>query len=119
VTDPRARTYGQWWDAQGEYVDIAIDDLTRFGRAAYAAVGATPADAAFLFDTNLDKAIQGDHARGLGKVPGIIRAARSGALDVHPTIEVVRERGATAVVDGGKKAFGRLVCRHAMALAID
>ena len=95
MTDRRARTYGQWWDAQGEYVDVSLDDLTRFGRAAYETVGAAPADAAFLFDTNLDKAIQGDHARGLAKLPGIIRSARAGALDVHPTIKIVRERGAT------------------------
>ena len=116
--DERAHTYGQWWDSNEPYVRASIEDLTRIGKAAYESVGAEPADALFLFDTNFDKAIQGDHARGLGKVPGLIAAARSGALDVNPDIEIVRERSATAVVDGGPKASGRLVCQFGMEVAI-
>jgi len=112
------RTYGQWWDSDEARVTVAVADLRRVGRAAYESVGATPDDAAFLFDVNLDKAVQGDHARGLGKVPGIIALARAGKLDMHPTVAVVRERGATALVDGGPIAFGRLVCRDAMRLAV-
>ena len=113
------RTYGQWWDSNEARVRVSIDDLCRVGHAAYESVGASAEDAEFLFAVNLDKALQGDHARGLGKVPGIIAAARSGALDVHPHIEVVRERGASAVVDGGPKANGRLVCKRAMELAVE
>ncbi len=116
--DERTRTYGQWWDSSERFVRASIEELTRIGGAAYESVGAKPEDALFLFDTNLDKAIQGDHARGLGKLPGLIAAARSGALDVNPDIEIVRERSATAVVDGGPNASGRLVCRFGMEVAI-
>ena len=98
---------------------MPVAEVERVGVAAYVSVGATEDDARFLLATNLDKALQGDHARGLGKLPGLIAAARAGTLDVHPRIEVVRERGATALVDGGRAASGRLVCRRAMELAID
>lgn len=37
---------------------------------------------------------------------------------MRPDIRVLREMGATALVDGGAKASPKLVCRHAMALAI-
>ncbi len=52
-------------------------------------------------------------------MPGIIAAARAGNLDVAPSIEVVRERGASALLDGGPKANGRLVCKRAMELAVE
>ena len=114
-----ARTHGQWWDSSEPRVAVAIDEIRRVGEAAYVAAGAGAADAGFLLDVNLDKAIQGDHARGLGKLPGIIAAARAGRLDLAPTIEVVRERGATAVLDAGPTGSGRLLCRAAMSLAVD
>ena len=113
------RTYGQWWDSTEPRVVVALDEIRRVGHAAYLAVGADPADVDFLLDINLDKAIQGDHARGLGKLPGIIAAARSGALDLDPQITVMREQPASAVLDGGPTGSGRIVCRRAMALAID
>ena len=112
------RTFGQWWDSDEPRVSVPIDALCRVGQGAYEAAGATAEDAEFLFAVNLDKALQGDHARGLGKVPGIIASARAGTLDLQPRIEVVRERGATAVVDGGPRANGRLVCKRAMELAV-
>jgi LDH2 family malate/lactate/ureidoglycolate dehydrogenase len=113
------RTYGQWWDWHGEYKRVSIAELTAFGRAAYQAVGATPENAAFIFEGSLDKTIQGDHARGVVYFPSTIRQARAGLLDVDPKIEIVREKGATAVVDGGEKAVNSLVCRDAMTLAIE
>ena len=116
--DARPRTFGQWWDSNEPFVRASITDLTRVGIAAYLSVGAKPEDAAFLFDTNLDKAIQGDHARGLGKLPDLIGAARRGQLDVSPALEIVRESTATAVVAGGPGASGRLVCRFGMQVAI-
>jgi len=115
----RRRTAGQWWDSTDDFVVIPIAELERVGVAAYLGVGASEDDARFLFRTNLDKAIQGDHARGIVKVPGLIAQARRGELDVAPDIQVLRDRPGTAIVDGGRTASGRLVSRAAMALAID
>lgn len=113
------RTYGQWWDSTEPRVMVALDEIRRVGSAAYLAAGARRDDVDFLLDVNLDKAIQGDHARGLGKLPGIIAAARSGKLELDPEVDVVRERPASAVLDGGPTGSGRIVCRRAMDLAID
>jgi L-2-hydroxycarboxylate dehydrogenase (NAD+) len=114
----RTRTYGQWWDSTEPFVRVSIAELERVGQAAFETVGASPEDASFLFGSTLAKSIQGDHARGIVHIPGVIARVRAGTLDVAPTLEVVRERAATAVVDGGPQAHGRLVCRFGMDVAI-
>jgi L-2-hydroxycarboxylate dehydrogenase (NAD+) len=113
-----SRTYGQWWDSTEPFVRVSIAELERVGHSAFEQVGASPADAKFLFGSPLDKSIQGDHARGVGHVPGIIAKVRTGALDVAPSIEIIQERTATAVVDGGPRAHAQLVCRYGMDVAI-
>jgi len=117
--DGPARTFGQWWDSTEPRVGVSIVELTAIAQRAFESVGATADDAAFLTETYLDKAIQGDHARGVGRIPSLVASARAGTLDLRPTIEVVRETSATAVVDGGPRASGRLVCRAGMNMAIE
>ncbi|HEV8298035.1 MAG TPA: Ldh family oxidoreductase [Acidimicrobiales bacterium] len=114
-----ARTYGQWWDWTGPYATVPIADLTTVCRAAYESAGATSDDAAFLVEGQLDKTIQGDHARGIVYLPVTVRAARAGRQDLRAPIDVIRDRGASALVDGGPRAAGRLVCRAGMRVAID
>jgi LDH2 family malate/lactate/ureidoglycolate dehydrogenase len=113
------RTYGQWWGWQGEHLTVPIGEIRALGHAMYEAAGATPADAAYLFDGLFDKTVQGDHARGLVYLPGLIRAALSNGVTVHSTARILREHGATAVVgndeDGGPDD---LVCRYAMTVAL-
>jgi L-2-hydroxycarboxylate dehydrogenase (NAD+) len=119
LAPPGDRTYGQWWDWHGDYAEVPIDDLRAVGYAAYEAAGASADDARFLFDGELDKTLQGDHARGVVYFPNNIRLARAGTLDLAAEIVVVREKAATAIVSGGARAVGRLVCKHGMELAID
>lgn len=115
----RTRTYGQWWEAEGEHVEVAVGEVAAVGAAAYRAVGATPDDAEYLFSFNLDKALQGDHARGIRLVRPLVDAVRAGSIDLGAPIEVVDDWPSAAVVDGGPRASGRLVCRQAMALAVE
>jgi L-2-hydroxycarboxylate dehydrogenase (NAD+) len=120
MVDPlRERTYGQWWEADEEYVEVAVDAVAATGAAAYRAVGATAEDAEYLFSFNLEKALQGDHARGVRLARSIVEAVQSGRMDLSAPIEVVSDRPAAAVVDGGRKASPRLVCRRAMQLAVE
>ena len=98
------RTHGQWWDWHGEMVTVDIAEVRAFGRAAYESAGASSEDAAFLFDCLFDKTLQGDHARGIVYLPGMVKAAFGGEPDLAPAISVVRDRGATAVIDGGEGA---------------
>lgn len=115
----RKRTYGQWWDTTEELVTVPLEAVRRVGLAGLQAGGATPEDAAFILDIAIDKALQGDHARGLFRLPGMVRSAKRGTLDLHPKITVLRERGATALVGAGPKGQPALVCRFAMGVAIE
>jgi LDH2 family malate/lactate/ureidoglycolate dehydrogenase len=117
---PDGRTYGQWWDWEGDYLTVPIEEVRTVGRALYEAAGASPVDAAYLFDALFDKTMQGDHARGLVYLPGLIRAALSKGTGLRSTARILREHGATAVV-GSNEASGPddLVCRYAMSVALD
>jgi LDH2 family malate/lactate/ureidoglycolate dehydrogenase len=115
----RERTFGQWWDTREERVAVPLEKLRRFGLAALERAGASPEDAAFLLNISLDKALQGDDARGMRGFAGTVRAALKGEVDLRPEIRIVREKGATALVDGGPKANTNLVAKAAMDRAIE
>lgn len=112
------RTAGQWWQSGDAMVSASLHEVRTAALNALVDSGANPADAAYIADIHLDKALQGDHARGIRMLMAQVRAARSGELDFNPDIRILKETGATALVDGGAKASGKLVCRHAMDLAI-
>src|SRR5437763_16527323 len=104
------RTFGQWWDWEGAYVTVSVPELHDFCRRAYIAAGYSDADADGLVEHALDKTLQGDHARGLVYFPGGVRAAKAAhEAGVERHVRVVRERGATAAVDGNGP-----VCRLAL-----
>lgn len=119
MTSPNPRTYGQWWDTPGARTQLSIDDTRSSGIAALMAVGCDEAGAAFITDLCLDKALQGDHARGVTLLLDTIRSARSGAIDLGAKVTIVTESPGTALVTGGARASGDLVCKAAMDLAID
>ena len=75
-TEERNRTYGQWWDTTEEMVDLPLAAVERVSLAALQEAGASRGDAEFLLDVSLEKALQGDHARGMGR---IIEISRGGA----------------------------------------
>jgi LDH2 family malate/lactate/ureidoglycolate dehydrogenase len=112
------RTYGQWWEAPDEQIDVSINAVREIGLAGLQSAGASREDADFLLSSILDKALQGDPVRGLWLVPNLIKAAREGREDLAPEIQVLNETPSTALVDGGANANGGVVCRHAMALAM-
>src|SRR2546421_569375 len=101
-TDPR--TAGQWWSSSDEMTSVPLATVRGLAIGALVAAGASHDDAGFIADVNIDKAIQGDHARGVRHLPALVRAAKRGKLDLHPEIRVLREKGASALVDGGPKA---------------
>ncbi len=82
------------------------------------AAGAASSDAQFIADVHLAKALHGDPERGLPLLLAEIDGARAGTIDLAPTIRLLRDHGATALVDCSARACGKLVCRDAMTLAI-
>jgi ureidoglycolate dehydrogenase (NAD+) len=113
------RTAGQWWASTGAMVTVPLEEVRELAAAALVKAGALPEDSHFIADVNIDKAIQGDHSRGVRLLPPLVRAGMRGAIDFRAPIQVLREAGATALIDGGPKACARLVCRRAMAMAVD
>jgi LDH2 family malate/lactate/ureidoglycolate dehydrogenase len=116
--DLTERTGGQWWQTDEPFVTVTLPSLRRLGIAAYEKAGASPEDAAFLLGMNVDKALQGDHARGVDRLPDLVNAALNGHQDLRAEIKVLKERPGFALVDGGPKASGRLVCKRAMEIAV-
>lgn len=118
----RERTYGQWWDWNGEFATVPIAALRALCNAAFEAGGAAADDAAFLAGNLLDKTLQGDHARGIVYLPALVRSAVRGESSLAPSVRIVRSKGATAVIDAGEGIPSRpddLVCAAAMRMAIE
>jgi LDH2 family malate/lactate/ureidoglycolate dehydrogenase len=115
----RERPSGQWWQSTEPMVEASYEIVRRFGVSALMRAGASQADAEFLLSMSMDKAVQGDHARGLDGLPGLVRAAMAGQVSLQPSIEILRETPATALVDGDPKVVRSLLCRAAMDLAIE
>ncbi len=110
------RTYGQWWDWQGEWTRVELKDLKQLYEDCLIAAGLPPHLAPERADDALEKTLQGDHARGLVYFPGRVRAIQALVAQGEPaegTIEVIRDRGAAALVTGSG-----LINLHAMELAI-
>src|SRR5687768_14195729 len=107
------RTCGQWWQSAEEMVEVSYPRVEGRGLSALKLAGASEADAAFLLSVGLDKAVQGDHARGIEGLAHLVRAAMGGMTDLAPQIEVLRESASTALVDADPQANATLVCARA------
>jgi L-2-hydroxycarboxylate dehydrogenase (NAD+) len=108
----------QWWKSSSELVTTSFREFRQQAVDEFCRIGASTADATFVTDIYLDKALQGDHARGLRMLLAEIKAARRGEIVFNTTPKLMREMGATALVDAEFKASSKLVCRFAMDLAI-
>ena len=117
--DLRERTAGQWWQIEGDYVAVKLASLRTILLAVYQDMGMTPDNAKFYMDVWLDKAIQGDHARGFLSIMGFIRNIRNRQIDVNPEIKLLRETEDFALVDGGPDALPPMLAKAAMDIAIE
>lgn len=97
----------------------SVEGLEALGIAVYQRYGADADLARFLWSINLEKTLAGDDARGVTKLPGIVDALAAGRLTLTGDVEVVRERGAYALMDGGPTLWGRVVAKAAMERAIE
>jgi LDH2 family malate/lactate/ureidoglycolate dehydrogenase len=99
-------------------VEVPIEAVRQLGVAALQKVGAKEDDAGFVVESALDKAVQGDHTRGIESLRAIVLSAMRGEVDLDPSVTIIKETPGTALIGAGAKAARALVCRAGMDLAI-
>jgi uncharacterized oxidoreductase len=82
------------------------------------AAGAAEADARIVADHLVDANLAGHDSHGVGMLPQYVRAIRAGVLDprAHASIE---DRGGAVVAADGRRGFGQVVAREAIAAGIE
>jgi LDH2 family malate/lactate/ureidoglycolate dehydrogenase len=92
--------------------------LEAFTRECLAAVGLPAEDAAAVAALMSDADLSGADGHGIFRLPQYVKRIQSGGINVRPSIRVLRETGATALVDGDN-AMGHLVMSFAARTAIE
>jgi len=99
------------------WLDFAF--LEAFMLDALKAAGIPEADAQIVSEVLIESDRRGIDSHGIGRLkPIYIDRIRDGILNPETTIEVIRERKTTAVLDG-HNGMGHVVSKRAMALAIE
>lgn len=105
----------------GETEDIQIvqaESMRRFCVATCKKVQLSPEHAELLADTLIQADLRGVHSHGVTRLPDYIKGYQVGGVNPRPSIKVVKESGATAVMDGDD-GIGLVVSYPAMRLAMD
>jgi L-2-hydroxycarboxylate dehydrogenase (NAD+) len=96
---------------------IQAERLRAFVADAYQAVGISEGDAHKIAKLQTEADLRGADGHGVFRLPQYIRRIQSGAVNVAPNIQIVRETPAMALVDGDN-GMGHLVMSFAAHTAI-
>ena len=91
--------------------------LADFIAAAFVKVGMPTDDAAIVAALMAEADLQGSDGHGVIRLGPYIQRIRAGAVNLHPDIQVIRERAGMALIHGDN-AMGHLVMKRAAELAI-
>jgi ureidoglycolate dehydrogenase (NAD+) len=99
---------------------ILVDqaELARFIRDALVARGARAEDAAVVADGLVWANLRGVDGHGVSRLPFYLRMIERGDIDVKTKPQLVHDRAATFVVDGGR-GFGPVAMMQAIAIAAE
>ena len=97
---------------------IPAAQVAAFIRAAFEAAGIPAGDAETLAGLMVEADLRGSDTHGVIRLPLYLRRLKAGGVNPRPHIRVVRERPASALVDGDN-ALGHLVMRFAAQTAIE
>src|SRR5919108_1632337 len=97
---------------------VRTEALGGWATGVFARLGLREADAAFVAETLVEADLRGVTSHGVQRLPGYAAGLRRGAIVAQPEIQVVRDSGWAAVVDGGG-GMGQLAARVGMRLALD
>ena len=99
-------------------VYVPADDLRRFMAAVFVALGVPPDDADVCADVLITSDLRGIDSHGVGRLKMYYDRIRAGIQFPVTKLEVVRDQGAAAVLDGGH-GMGHVIGVRSMNLAID
>jgi LDH2 family malate/lactate/ureidoglycolate dehydrogenase len=100
-----------------EFIRVPAEDLARLSRTLFEKAGMPAADAALVTELLIDTDLRGVLSHGTRLVNEYARTFLAGRLNPVPRIQVVRQEGATAVVDGDG-GLGHLPAHRATLLAM-
>ena len=97
---------------------VRPEKLRRFVGDLFKAVGVPPDDAATVAEVLVEADLRGVESHGTTRVAGYVSMIRLGLLNPKPAVQVLRDFPSTAMLDGDN-AFGIVVAKRAMAMAVD
>jgi len=97
---------------------VPFAQLRGFIATAMTRLGLPEGDAAVVGGLMAEADLQGSDGHGVIRLPQYARRIRAGGINLTPSIKVVQERSAMAVLDGDN-GMGHLVMRRAAELAIE
>jgi len=97
---------------------VGHEELSRFIRDALMAKGARAEDAAIVADGLVWANLRGVDGHGVSRLPFYLRMIERGEIDVKARPQLVQDRAATFVVDGGR-GFGPVAMMQAIAVATE
>lgn len=97
---------------------VSYDDLAAFIARAFEAAGMTADRARRMGALMAEADLGGQDGHGVFRLPGYIGRLRDGGTEPNPEIRVIKERAATALIDGGNGP-GHLVMSRAAEIAME
>jgi LDH2 family malate/lactate/ureidoglycolate dehydrogenase len=101
-----------------EQVVVPYDDTFAWVKELFQATGMDEEDAILTADNLVTADVRGVYSHGIIRVPIYIKRLQEKVNNPHGKVEIIRNMGATAVMDGNN-AMGQVVGVHAMKLAIE
>ena len=103
---------------EGDLQIISAEAMTRFCIAAMKEAGLSSEHAELLADTLVQADLRGVHSHGSMRIPIYFKGYEIGGVNPKPSVKVLKDSGATAVMDGDD-GLGLVVSYPAMKLAMD
>src|SRR5215467_10402072 len=97
---------------------VAAAALATFIKRAFEAAGLRSEDADVVANLMVEADLRGSDTHGVIRLPLYLRRLKAGGINPRPDIRIVRERAATALIDGDN-GMGHLVMRFAALTAIE
>jgi LDH2 family malate/lactate/ureidoglycolate dehydrogenase len=107
-----------WSMANDEPVQVDAGYARRWASSVFGACGMNRDDATTVADQLVSDDLRGVLSHGLIRVRNYVQRLTTGSIDPTGEPHVVRQNGATALVDGGN-AMGQVVAVHAMDTALE